>query len=238
MIATLPMYERPANRAAHDAVWALIRDALRDTGIAAPDHLSRGIAYHAAWSHDDLVLSHICVRPFNLYFHRSVTVIGASDYGLAGCAPGYYRSAYIMRADDTRQPAPTLRLAANSPDSHSGFGALTALGRVGTSTLFTGSHDASLIAVAEGRADLAAIDQQTWTMQQRDMPQASTVRVAGYSPAAPGQTFVTGAGRDPAPYLAAITQAIAALPDAHRDTLGLRGIVTLASQAYAVCAAA
>ncbi len=33
MIAALPMYDRPENRAAHDALWSLIRDGLRARGI-------------------------------------------------------------------------------------------------------------------------------------------------------------------------------------------------------------
>ena len=238
MIASLPMYERPTNRAAHDALWARTRDVLRDSGIAAPDGLTRDIAYHAGWARNDLVLGHVCVRPWNLFFHNRLTAIGASDYGLDGCSPGYYRSAYVMRADDDRAPDVNLRLAANSPDSHSGYAALCELGHPATPPLFTGSHDASLIAVAEGRADLAAIDQQTWAMQQRDMIETQIVRVAGYSTPAPGQRFVTAPGRDPAPYLAALTQAIAGLDRDHRDTLGLRGVVPLPADAYRIAVAA
>ena len=232
MIASLPMYDRPANRDAHDLLWSLIRDALRDRGEAAPDRLTRDVAYNVVWGRPDLVLGHVCILPFRTTFHSRLTVIGASDYGLEGCARGYYRSVYVMRKDDARAPSVDLRVAVNSADSHSGFRAVQDLGAVST-PLFSGAHDESLRAVADGHADLAAIDQQTWTMQQRDMPEAARVRVVGHSRTAPGQTFVTAKGRDPEPLRAALTEAISALPEPARAVLGLRGIVSLPSAEYA-----
>ena len=232
MIASLPMYDRPSTRAAHDRLWALIREALADRGIAAPRHLTRDLAYHATWSHPDLLLGQVCVRPWQAHYHRSLTVIGASDYGLEGCAPGHYRSVYVMRAGDDRVVGPSLRRAANSPDSHSGWVALRALGPADSATLFTGSHDASVLAVVAGQADLAAIDQQTWRLQGRDLPAVRHLRVIGYSATAPGQTLATAKGRDPRPLAAAIAEALDALPAADRSCLGLRGFVSLQPADY------
>jgi hypothetical protein len=45
-------------------------------------------------------------------------------------------------------------------------------------------------------------------------------------------TLITRKGQNPAPYLAAVTQAIAALPETHRQMLGLRGVVVLPPAAY------
>ena len=50
MIASLPMYDRPANVAAHDTLWAHIRDNLRDAGVAAPASLDRVTHYEAGWA--------------------------------------------------------------------------------------------------------------------------------------------------------------------------------------------
>jgi hypothetical protein len=50
MIAALPMYDRPENRSAHDALWALIRDGLRARGIEAPDELDRQTPYDEGWA--------------------------------------------------------------------------------------------------------------------------------------------------------------------------------------------
>ena len=238
MIASLPMYDRPATRGAHDRLWARIREALADRGIEAPRTLTRDLPYHATWSHPELLLGQVCVRPWQAYFHRCLTPVGASDYGLEGCPPGYYRSVYVMRADDDRPVGPALRRAANSPDSHSGWVTLQALGPAAEPALFTGSHDASVAAVAEARADLAAIDQQTWWMQARDLPAVRGLRVVGYSRVAPGQTLATARGRDPRPIRAAIADALAALEATDRDCLGLRGLVSMPASAYGLPQAA
>ncbi|MFN7224061.1 MAG: hypothetical protein ACK4MS_08580, partial [Paracoccaceae bacterium] len=104
MIASLGMYDRPETSAANDALWALIRDALRDRGRDAPQALTRGeAACWPAWQAPDLVLSQTCGLPFRSRLHDHVTLIGTPDYGVEGCAPGYYRSVLIARSDDPRQ---------------------------------------------------------------------------------------------------------------------------------------
>ncbi len=238
MIASLPMYDRPANRAAHDRLWALIRDGLRGRGLAAPHSLSRDLPYRQTWARPDLVLGQICNLPYRLEYRDSLTLIGAADYGLGGCRPGYYRSVIVARRDDPRDLPALLRarFAANALDSHSGFAAI--LTHVMSRRLplpapmITGSHDASVLAIANGSADLAAIDQQTWVMQQADMPAAQALRILEATTASPGQSFVTTAGQDPAPYFAAISAAIRALRPEDRAVLGLRGLVALPDTAY------
>jgi len=64
MIASLPMYDRPSNAAAHDRLWALIRDNLRSDGISAPDALDRAVLYRETWGRSDLVVGQICVMPY------------------------------------------------------------------------------------------------------------------------------------------------------------------------------
>ncbi|WP_246082533.1 hypothetical protein [Rubellimicrobium rubrum] len=63
MIAALPMYDRPDNWAAHDALWSLIRDGLRSRGNAAPDALDHGTDPMDEWGRPDLVLGQICNLP-------------------------------------------------------------------------------------------------------------------------------------------------------------------------------
>jgi ABC-type phosphate/phosphonate transport system substrate-binding protein len=239
MFASLPMYDRPENQAAHDTLWNLIRDGLRAAGIAAPDALDRSLSHDDGWSRPDLVLGQICNLPYRARFRDRVTVIGASDYGLDGTAPGYYRSLFIVRADD---PAQTLTdamdypFAYNEPLSNSGWGLpqqhAMAQGRSLNPTLRTGAHVESLRAVAGGKADLAAIDAVTLRNLRRSVPEAALVRVIGETMATPGMSFITRAGQDPAPYRTAIAAAIAALPADAAANLGLRGIVTLSPTAY------
>ena len=239
MIASLPMYDRPSNAAAHDRLWELIRDALRARGIKAPDALDRNVGYRASWAHRDLVLGHICNLPYRAEYRDCLTRIGTADYGLEGCEPGFYRSVLVVRHDDPRDRLSALanaRYAANALHSHSGF-AVThdmamAAGTALPAPLITGSHDGSVIAIAEGRADFATIDQQTWVMQRQDLPEAQALRVIGTSATSPGQSFVTQAGVDPAPYFDAIQSAIAGLDPADAERLGLRGIVRLPDSAF------
>ncbi|MCC5973896.1 MAG: PhnD/SsuA/transferrin family substrate-binding protein [Rubellimicrobium sp.] len=241
MFASLPMYDRPENAAAHDALWILIRDGLRARGLAAPEALDRTVGHMEGWARSDLVLGQICNLPFRARFRGRVTLIGASDYGLPGAGPGEYYSLFIVRSDDparTLEDCATHRFAYNEGLSNSGWGApvgtAATLGLRLNPALQTGAHVQSLRAVAEGRADLAAIDAVTFRNCQRWEPATRAVRVIGRSLASPGQSFITRAGQDPLPYRAAIADAIAALPPDHRDCLGLKRIVALPEAAYAL----
>lgn len=239
MIASLPMYVVPETRAAHDAFWALVRDGLRDAGLAAPDALDHAMPATAGWAHPDLVLSQICNLPYRRYFADRVTRIAAADYGLDGCAPGRYRSVFVVRADDpatTPEDLAGRTMAFSEVDSHSGWGApaqwALERGLRFRPVLETGAHRASLEAVARGQADFASIDAQTFEVLKRVAPQARSVRVVGATGTSPGMTFVTRAGQDPAPYRAALADALAALPADLRGDLGLRSIVVLPDEAY------
>ena len=124
-VAALPMYDWPEVAGATDRLWAAIRDALRAEGVAAPDALYRGIGLMAGWTHPALVLGQACGLPFVRSLARRVTLVGAVDYGLPGCPPGWYRSALVVRADDPRDRLAAFRgsrLAVNGFDSQSGWG--------------------------------------------------------------------------------------------------------------------
>ncbi len=233
------MYDRPGTRGAYAALWSLVRDGLRAQGIAAPHMLDRAVAYNAVWNRDDLVLGHICNLPWRTTYRGRLTAIGASDYAIPGCAPGYYRSVFVVRRQDADRGLAHMvqrRIVANAPDSQSGFGTVLGLARdlgvVLPPVAFTGSHDASVAAILSQNADFAAIDAHTWDLMQRDTAGLQDLQVIGVSPASPGQTFVTGPGRDPAPYLAALNAAIAALSAPTRRTLGLRRVIPLPACAY------
>lgn len=232
------MYDRPGNRVAHDALWSLIRDGLRTRGLAAPDALNRTVHHMRGWERDDLVLGQICNLPLKHLFWDHVTVIGASDYGLADCPPGHYRSHFIVHrdSDPAHLNARQSRLAVNERLSWSGYGAPQAWAhRTGgpfTNIIETGSHDASLACVAEGRANMAAIDAQTWVMQCRDTPVTRHVKIIGHTDTSPGQTFITRRGQNPAPYKDAISEAILTLAEHHRVVLGLQALITLPESDY------
>ncbi len=239
MIANLPMYLWPANIAAHDRLWALIRDGLQARAIDAPAALDYDTNHMDSWARPDLVLSQICNLPYRAKFRGKVTLIGAADYPQPGIDPGYYTSVFVTRADDPAQTLTDVALypmAINEPLSNSGWGVpqqfALSQGLSLHPTLRTGAHRESLRAVIEGRADLAALDGITWLNMQRWDPLAQRAKVIARTHATPGMTFVTAAMRDPAPYFATIDAAIKALSDDDRTTLNLRGIVALPDGAY------
>lgn len=239
MIASLPMYARASNKAAHDTLWALIRDNLRAHGVPAPDGLDHDIVHMDSWGHEDLVLGQICNLPLRAVFMDKVTVIGAADYGLDGCPPGHYRSNFIVHHDcPAENPAAMFdaRFVCNEPLSQSGYGAAQlwaqAQGSQFQLSATTGSHRASIEAVATGTGDIAAIDAQTWRIECAENPQTQALKVIGHTAPSPGMTFITRERQNPQPYFAAITNAISQLHPQAADVLGLRAIIALDPFAY------
>lgn len=236
MLASLPMYARPENRAAHDRLWKLIRDGLRAFGVAAPEALDHDILPWDSWERDDLVLCQICNLPYRLSFRDRVTVIGTADHILPNCAPGMYRSILLARAPMERDALSNARFAYNESKSNSGIAAAflwaEASGISLRPSLQTGSHRASAYAVAEGRADLAAIDMQTWWMLKKWEPGLNDLVEIAQTDASPGMSFVTAGQQDPAPFANAIDAAISGLSAADRATLNLRGLVRLPASAF------
>lgn len=239
MFAALPMYDRPESRAAHDRLWAAIRDGLRERGVAAPEALDREIQYSDGWARPDLTLGQICNMPYRALFRGKVRRIAASDYGLEGCPPGFYRSLFVVRADDPASHPEDLAgrpMAYNDALSQSGYGAVanwaTRTGVRLNPALKTGAHIESVRAVASGKADFATIDAQTFRILTPVVPEIAALRVIGATPASPGMTFITGLENDPAPFREAIRAAIRGLSAQDAAILGLRGIVVLPDEAY------
>lgn len=231
------MYDFPETRAAHDAFWALVRDRLRDAGCKAPDGLTHGADYNAAWGAPDLVLSHICNLPYRQSLRGHVTRIGASNYGLEGCTPGFYRSFYVVRADAVYETPGDLNgatMAINGPGSQSGWGAFVLSGEhaVAPPVIVTGSHAMSIAAVAAGTVDFATIDARSFEILSEILPDTARVRVIGATPESPGMTFITRAGQPADVYLAALNAALDDIADVHRHWLGLKSVIALPDGAY------
>ncbi|TMV49196.1 phosphate/phosphite/phosphonate ABC transporter substrate-binding protein, partial [Thioclava sp. BHET1] len=169
MIAALPMYDRVENAAAHDALWQAIRAALIARGHSAPAQLDRDIGLMAGWTHPHLILGQTCGMPFRTRLHDRVALVATFDYALPETPPGYYRSYFVTRADETGdapQDFIARRFAFNQPDSHSGWASpqnwAETRGLRLRPAIATGAHRASARAVAQAEADLAAIDAITW----------------------------------------------------------------------------
>jgi ABC-type phosphate/phosphonate transport system substrate-binding protein len=240
MIAALPMYDPPALQGANDRLWAGIRNGLRARGIAAPEVLTRGADdLWPIWTAPDLVLAQTCGFPFRARLQGCVTLIGTPDYGVEGCAPGYYRSVMVARADDPRRTLADFDgavLAWNDALSQSGWAApmnmAAAMGLRWRPGPRTGAHRASAQAVAAGHADIAALDAVTHRILQGIEPALSALRVVEMTPPTPGLPLIAAPGADAAATFDAVAGAIEALSAADRDVLHLRGIVRIAEADY------
>ncbi|TIV91255.1 MAG: phosphate ABC transporter substrate-binding protein, partial [Mesorhizobium sp.] len=109
------------------------------------------------------------------------------------------------------------RFIFNSPDSMSGLIALTrdleAMGEsldIFASRGESGGHRSSIVAIAEGRADIAAIDCQSWALAQRFEPAARGVKVVGWTARRKGLPYIT-ARTTPASLIAAMREGVAAV---------------------------
>jgi ABC-type phosphate/phosphonate transport system substrate-binding protein len=240
MIASLPMYDRPETAAANDRLWAGIRDRLRAEGLPAPEALIRGASdLWPQWTSADLVLSQTCGFPYRTRLHGQVLLVGTPDYGVDGCAPGYYRSVFVARADDPRDRIDQFDgagLAYNEAMSQSGWAAPQAhAARIGIrllSVLETGAHEQSARAVAQGRADVAALDAVTWRLLQRFDPVTRNLREVGLTDPTPGLPLITSQTHDPDILFDVLAEAIADMPDADRDLTGLLRLVRIPAAAY------
>jgi ABC-type phosphate/phosphonate transport system substrate-binding protein len=234
------MYDFGAAVAANDRLWAGVRDRLRASGVAAPDALTRGEgAYWPAWQAPDLLLSQTCGYPFRARLHGRVAYVGTPDYGVQGCAPGHYRSVFVARAEDPRATLAEFDgagFAYNEALSQSGWAApqvyAAKLGLRLPPVVETGGHRRSAHAVAEGRADIAALDAVTWALMQGEDAVVAALRVVALTDPSPGLPFITALGGPVEALFDALARAIAGLSGDDRAALRLRGIVRIPEAAY------
>ena len=247
------MYDFPELRTHTDALWAAIRVALRASGVDGPDDLSRELLpLREHWLDPSLILSHTCGHPAVTVLDGKVDILGswATMVDEPG-RPGWYRSVIVARADDTgaddlRSFARSgLRLCANGPDSLSGWVSLAWFlhGFPGLAddllinevpVLVTGSHAASLLAVRDGRADLASIDAWTFELLSRLRQDCvSGLRVIGRGPEVAVTPLFT-ASDGPVDVLRDVLADVAIDPTlaATRSALGIQGFVAHGLEAH------
>ncbi len=200
--AALPMYDFHELRAATDALWDAIAARLGAEGISAPGALTRGRPLDALWTDPDLLLGQTCGYPLATSLKDRVTLLATPCYLAPGATGTRYRSAVVVRAN---HPASTLadlrfgRCAVNDAASNSGMNMLRAAiaplagaNRFFSHIVMTGSHAASVIAVAERDADVAAIDCVTWAHLRHLRPETtSDLRVLAWTAECPGLPLIT-----------------------------------------------
>lgn len=204
-LATLPMYDWPELRAAIDADYAALRVLVPEL----PAELSRPQTEQdlaRIWREPSLLLAQTCWGPMQAGLAKHVHVLAQPFYdGIAGGQGTQYRSVLVMRegaqclapakgAAVLPQRLAGLRAAINTPMSLSGCLALeqdAGLRDLAHRSLVTGSHRASIRAVARGAAEFAAIDCKSWAMALDHEPAARELVVTGWTALRPGLPFIT-----------------------------------------------
>jgi ABC-type phosphate/phosphonate transport system substrate-binding protein len=240
MISSLMMYRAPEIEGAIDRYWTLIRGELAMVGIDSPVGLAQEAEAFSVWQNPGLVLSQTCGMPYRRILHSDVTLVGTPDFGLCGCPPGYYRSAFVARRDDPRQTLAEFGgavFAYNMKLSQSGFAAPWHHARgqgVWFETLLeTGAHGASARAVAYGRAGIAALDAMTWRLLQQHEDFTNDLRVLEWTEPTPGLPYITALPREKrGDIFNAVARAIERLEDVDRAATGLKGLVYITPGTY------
>ena len=239
MIATLAMYDWPQQSHHWDRLWRAIAQSLGARGVAAHGHLTRGGDLWQHWRDPGLILGQTCGLPYRTGLHGRVELIGTFDHGLPDCAPGHYTSVVVAAADRSGSLADLLAgtLAINAPDSQSGWAAIHDTARRDGMTIprarLSGSHRDSARMVAEGEADIAAIDAETWRLVERFAPGiAGRLRVVMRTPPTPGLPLVAATGTDADTCRDAIRDALAAVDPGTLSALDIEGFVVIPPEDY------
>lgn len=239
MIANLMMYQRPQLVGAHNRYWVLIRAHLSRAGIDSPPLLSQDAEEFFVWRHSKLILSQTCGMPYRTWLHQDVGLVGTPDFGVENCPPGYYRSAILVREDDPRTALPEFKraiFAYNQTFSQSGYAApywhLQPSGFWFQNRLHTEQHLESARAVAEGRADIAALDAVSWRLTEKYESFAQSLRVLEWTTPTPGLPLITSKTMDADVIFHAVASAISELSAHDQNDLGLRGVVRIPKTDY------
>ena len=212
--SSLPMYDLPELTRATDAWWDGLARHMRTEGISdVPDTRSRPLGDSELlqhWTSPTLLFSQTCGYPLTHALAGRVRLLALPVYACDGCgSDGFYSSMIVVPAQSKVYSIADCRSARavyNSDDSMSGLLALhVAAARVAAtadSPLFSdalrsGAHTDSLRALAEGRAEVAAIDPVSYALLAKTQPDLiAGTRVIGRSPSVPGLPYITSLRHD------------------------------------------
>jgi ABC-type phosphate/phosphonate transport system substrate-binding protein len=241
------MYDYPFVAEANRRLWGVIARSLRAAGVDAPEELDPAEP-RALWMDRGLIFGQTCGYPYVTALRGRVSLIATPIYDFDGC-DGPRHCSFVVTSDKSRNRSLAsfagARAAINASDSNTGMNLFRGLlapiargRRIFSEVLVTGSHAASLAAVASGEADIAAIDCVTYGLLRRWKPELfDGVAVIARTQATPGLPFVINAELGVS-LLAALRVALfAALSDPtlaeERQSLGLIGAAILTDADYA-----
>ncbi len=200
LVASLGMYDYPVVAEANRRLWTAIGAYLRAAGVKAPAELDPAEP-REVWADPRLLFGQTCGYPFTTALRGRVTLIATPIYSFEGC-DGPNHCSFVVASAKSRGRSLAgfagTRAALNARDSNSGMNLFRALlapiarGRpIFSEVVVTGSHAASLAAVAQGAADIAAIDCVSYGLLKQSRPELfDGVAVIGRTQSTPGLPFV------------------------------------------------
>jgi len=207
-IASLGMYDHPAQAAANDRLWGEIARILRLHGVpGVPNTLDRSRPVQEIWRDPGLLFGQICGYPLIRQPELALRVLALPIYDAPGCVDDTHCSFLIARKGDTGDDLAAYRgrrAAINESGSNSGMNLFrAAVARIADGAPFfgsvreTGSHRESVRAIVLGDADVTAIDAVTFAALARFEPELTiALQTLGRTPASPTLPFVTGRATD------------------------------------------
>lgn len=241
------MYDWPEIREATDRHWLAIRRQLSQRGIEAPHVLDRKSDPEHLWNNPALLLSQTCGYPYANMLVDKVALVGTPAHAITGAAPGSYFSVLVARKTQPPEHLVDLagkRFAYNMQHSQSGFAApVRLLAAAGLASLpeplITGAHRASIRAVADGKADWAAIDAVTWELAKRHEPASQDLTVFATTLETPALPLITSLhhANQASSIADAFEAAITELDEQTRDAVLITGLTRFRAENYAPLAA-
>jgi ABC-type phosphate/phosphonate transport system substrate-binding protein len=247
-VASMPMYAMPEVRGALDGLWDGFARHLRYQGVAdVPDRLVHDPRLPDLWNDPKLLFGQCCGYHLVNGYGERLQPIATPHFDAPECEGCDYASVIVVGRNCAASDVLDMRgtvCVINEHDSHSGMNALRALvapasrdGRFFARVEISGAHTASIEMVANGEADVAAIDCVTYALLERHRPAAlAGVRKLGRTDRAPALPYVTRSTMD-ADTIARMRAALFrtfADPDlaAARDSLLLKDIEVVPVSAY------
>lgn len=200
---SLPMYNvTPRLQREYEALLATLLD---DAGVRDPVRLLKEPELPALWHRPDLLLGQTCGYPYVTSLRGVATLLATPCFDFPGCEGSDYSSMIVTRAVDgvdSLAEARGLTAAVNDLHSNSGMNVLRHAvaplacgGSFFGKVKWTGAHVASLRAVREGEADIAAIDCVTLGYLRNEQPDSiQGIKILQYSASSPGLPLITAQG--------------------------------------------
>lgn len=215
VIAGLPMYDWDEVAPDVDELWAAIAAEAPRRGVGVTAQMTRTDQLAGLWRDPSMIVGQVCsLNPVRDGLGETEvlgTIVYEAPDELPQADPGSYYSVLVCRADDERrgpigdglataaiEKFRGARVAANGTDSQSGYWSLGHFVRelvverpLFGGVTFTGAHRDSVRAVADGDADIAAIDVHSWRLALEYEPRATArLAVIGTTDPTPGVVCV------------------------------------------------